>query len=61
MNLTGCDYEKGQDGTWRIGTKTHAAEGIKKVEEIVGHQLGKECTPMVKKSEPEMDKLEILN
>ena len=57
----GCDYEKGQDGIWRMGTRTHVAEGIKKVEEIVGHQLGKEHTPMVEKLEPEMDKSEILN
>ena len=56
----GCDYEKGQDGLWRIGTKTHVAEALKKVEAIIGHQLGKESTPMVEGSEPEMDQSPLL-
>ncbi len=44
------------DGRWRIGTKTHTLEALRKAEELLGvKELGTEATPMRSDYIPEMD------
>jgi hypothetical protein len=57
----GCDYMKDPDDVWCYGTKTHVAESIKKVEAILGSQLGLEGTPMSDTCKPELDDSPLLD
>lgn len=58
----GCDYVRGPDGRWSIGTETYVKETMERVKTMLGRKdLGKDDTPISPTFHPELDNSQLLD